>query len=161
MAQIAKIAIEAATYAIDKPYSYQVPDGMTVSAGLRVMVPFGRGNRCSEGMVLAVENGQPERKLKAVLSVLDEAPQLSDRQIRLALWMCERYFCTFYDALHAILPIGLWYEHREIWSLTRKTAEGELTEKETQLADMLRQREQTFAALQAAQPQARAVLQRL
>ena len=41
MAQIAKIAIEAATYAIDKPYSYQVPDGMTVSAGLRVMVPFG------------------------------------------------------------------------------------------------------------------------
>ena len=47
MAQIAKIAIEAATYAIDKPYSYQVPDGMTVSAGLRVMVPFGRGNRRS------------------------------------------------------------------------------------------------------------------
>ena len=161
MAQIAKIAIEAATYAIDKPYSYQVPDGMNVSAGLRVMVPFGRGNRRSEGMVLAVESGQPERRLKAVLSVLDEAPQLSDRQIRLALWMCQRYFCTFYDALHAILPIGLWYEHREIWSLTKKAAEGELTEKEAQLADMLRQREQTFAALQAAQPQARAVLQRL
>ena len=69
MAQIAKIAIEAATYAIDKPYSYQVPDGMNVSAGLRVMVPFGRGNRRSEGMVLAVESGQPERRLKAVLSV--------------------------------------------------------------------------------------------
>ena len=86
--------------------------------------------------------------------MLDEAPQLSDRQIRLALWMCQRYFCTFYDALHAILPIGLWYEHREIWSLTKKAAEGELTEKEAQLADMLRQREQTFAALQAAQPQA-------
>lgn len=161
MAQIAKIAIEAATYAIDKPYSYQVPDGMNVSAGLRVMVPFGRGNRRSEGMVLAVESGQPERRLKAVLSVLDEAPQVCDRQIRLALWMCQRYFCTFYDALHAILPIGLWYEHREIWSLTKKAAEGELTEKEAQLADMLRQREQTFAALQAAQPQARAVLQRL
>ena len=147
MAQIAKIAIEAATYAIDKPYSYQVPDGMNVSAGLRVMVPFGRGNRRSEGMVLAVESGQPERRLKAVLSVLDEAPQLSDRQIRLALWMCQRYFCTFYDALHAILPIGLWYEHREIWSLTKKAAEGELTEKEAQLADMLRQREQTFDKL--------------
>ena len=49
MAQIAKIAIEAATYAIDKPYSYQVPDGMNVSAGLRVMVPFGRGIAARRG----------------------------------------------------------------------------------------------------------------
>ena len=54
MAQIAKIAIEAATFAIDKPYDYLVPDGMEVRAGMRVIVPFGRGNRRSEGMVLAV-----------------------------------------------------------------------------------------------------------
>lgn len=57
MAQIAKIAIEAATFAIDKPYDYLVPDGMEVRAGMRVIVPFGRGNRRSEGMVLAVEAG--------------------------------------------------------------------------------------------------------
>ena len=55
MAQIAKIAIENAVYAIDKPYDYLVPEDMTVCAGMRVTVPFGRGNRRSEGMVLSVQ----------------------------------------------------------------------------------------------------------
>ena len=161
MAQIAKIAIEAATYAIDKPYDYLAPEGMNVCAGMRVTVPFGRGNRRSEGMVLAVETGRPDRQLKAIESVLDETPQLSGEQIRLALWMCPRYFCTFYDALHAILPIGLWYQHREIWTLCGNVGGETLTDKELQLAERLRQGEQSFSDLQAAQPQARVILQKL
>lgn len=161
MAQIAKIAIEAATYAIDKPYDYLAPEGMNVCAGMRVTVPFGRGNRRSEGMVLAVETGRPDRQLKAIESVLDETPQLSGEQIRLALWMCQRYFCTFYDALHAILPIGLWYQHREIWTLCGNVGGETLTDKELQLAERLRQGEQSFSDLQAAQPQARVILQKL
>lgn len=161
MAQIAKIAIEAATYAIDKPYDYLAPEGMNVCAGMRVTVPFGRGNRRSEGMVLAVETGRPDWQLKAIESVLDETPQLSGEQIRLALWMCQRYFCTFYDALHAILPIGLWYQHREIWTLCGNVGGETLTDKELQLAERLRQGEQSFSDLQAAQPQARVILQKL
>ena len=161
MAQIAKIAIEAATYAIDKPYDYLAPEGMNVCAGMRVTVPFGRGNRRSEGMVLAVETGRPDRQLKAIESVLDETPQLSGEQIRLALWMCQRYFCTFYDALHAILPIGLWYQHREIWTLCGNVGGETLTDKELQLTERLRQGEQSFSDLQAAQPQARVILQKL
>ena len=66
MAQIAKIAIENAVYAIDKPYDYLIPEGMTVCAGMRVTVPFGRGNRRSEGMVLSVQEGTMDRPLKAV-----------------------------------------------------------------------------------------------
>ena len=154
MAQIAKIAIEAATFAIDKPYDDLVPDGMEVRAGMRVIVPFGRGNRRSEGMVLAVEPGLQDRPLKAVEALLDETPQLSREQIRLGLWMCQRYFCTFYDALHAILPIGLWYQHREIWTLQREPEEEALSDKERVLLDMLREKEQTFSDLQAAQPRA-------
>ena len=161
MAQIAKIAIEAATFAIDKPYDYLVPDGMEVRAGMRVIVPFGRGNRRSEGMVLAVEPGLQDRPLKAVEALLDETPQLSREQIRLGLWMCQRYFCTFYDALHAILPIGLWYQHREIWTLQREPEEEALSDQERVLLDMLREKEQTFSDLQAAQPRARELLQKM
>ena len=135
MAQIAKIAIENAVYAIDKPYDYLIPEGMTVCAGMRVTVPFGRGNRRSEGMVLSVQEGTMDRPLKAVETVLDREPQLSAEQIRLALWMCQRYFCTFYDALHAILPIGLWYQHKELWHLKREP-EGELPEKEQVLVSL-------------------------
>ena len=49
---IAKIAVSAATFAIDKPYSYFVPEHMTLIPGMRVTVPFGRGNRQTEGVVL-------------------------------------------------------------------------------------------------------------
>ena len=59
MTQIAKVAVAAATYAIDKPYDYLVPPGMELSVGCRVTVPFGRGNRTAEGMVLQLRQEVP------------------------------------------------------------------------------------------------------
>ena len=52
---IAKIAVSAATFAIDKPYSYRVPEDMTLLPGQRVLLPFGRANKRTEGVVLTVE----------------------------------------------------------------------------------------------------------
>ena len=62
---IAKIAVSAANFAIDKPYSYFVPRGMTLEPGIRVIVSFGRGNRKAKGVVLSLEEGD-ETGLKAV-----------------------------------------------------------------------------------------------
>ena len=52
---IGKIAVSAANFAIDKPYSYCIPDGMRVKPGMRVQLPFGRANKRCEGVVLTVE----------------------------------------------------------------------------------------------------------
>ncbi len=114
---IAKIAVSAANFAIDKPYSYRIPEGMELQPGQRVQIPFGRGNTRSEGVVLAVESGD-EDKLKAVERVLDETPVLSPYQLRLAAFLRERYFCTFYDAIRAMLPAGLWFQSKESYVLT-------------------------------------------
>ena len=114
---IAKIAVSAANFAIDKPYSYRIPEGMTLLPGQRVQLPFGRGNTRCEGVVLSVEAGD-ESKLKAVERCLDEAPILTERQLRLAAFLRERYFCTFYDAIRAMLPAGLWFQSKESFSLT-------------------------------------------
>ena len=114
---IGKIAVSAANFAIDKPYSYRIPDGMTLAPGQRVLLPFGRGNRTAEGVVLSLETGD-ETGLKAVEKCLDETPVLTAEQLRLAAFLRERYFCTFYDAIRAILPAGLWFDTRESYSLT-------------------------------------------
>ena len=114
---VAKIAVSAANFAIDKPYSYFVPEGITVSPGQRVQVPFGRANKRTEGVVLAVEPGSAE-KLKSIDACLDDAPILTEHQLRLAAFLRERYFCTFYDAIRAILPAGLWFQTKETYSLT-------------------------------------------
>ena len=118
---IAKIAVSAANFAIDKPYSYRVPEGMDLRPGQRVMLPFGRANKRTEGVVLTVEAGD-ESRLKAVERCLDEEPILTDRQLRLAAFLRERYFCTFYDAIRAMLPAGLWFQTKETFSLTEDTS---------------------------------------
>ncbi len=115
---IAKIAVSAANFAIDKPYSYFVPEGMSVQPGIRVTVPFGRGNRTCEGVVLSVENGSAEN-LKSVAQVLDEAPLLSSTMLRLAAFLRGRCYCSFYDAVRAMLPAGLWFRTTEHYSLTQ------------------------------------------
>ncbi len=109
---VAKIALNAATYAIDKPYDYQVPRELAASLrpGMRVLVPFGAGNRRTEGIVLALEPGcPPDSRRKAILTALDEEPVLDEEALRLALWMRERWFCTVYDAARAMLPAGLYF----------------------------------------------------
>ena len=114
---IGRIAVSAANFAIDKPYSYRIPQDMALAPGQRVMVPFGRANRRTEGIVLTVEPGS-EDKLKPVESCLDEEAILTETQLRLAAFLRERYFCTFFDAIRAMLPAGLWFRTRLTVSLT-------------------------------------------
>ena len=83
---IAKIAVSAATFAFDRPFSYKLPPGLEgVQLGCRVIVPFSRGNRPCEGVVLSVCSGEDAPALKAVLKALDAEPVLSAEQIRLAV----------------------------------------------------------------------------
>ena len=110
---VAKIAVSAATYWLDKPYDYLLPPELAGKAkpGMRVHVPFSRGNRRTEGIILAVaEHSDYDQPLKAVLQLLDEEPVLSEEQLKLAFFMRERFFCTVYDAVRAMLPAGLWFD---------------------------------------------------
>ena len=108
--KVAKIAVSAALYYLDRPYDYLIPQEFADAAvtGARVLVPFGRGNRHCEGIILALSEDSEYDKLKSIISVLDETPLLSDEQIKMALFMRERFFCTVYDAVKAMLPAGLW-----------------------------------------------------
>ncbi len=114
---VAKIAVSAANFAIDKPYSYRIPQQMDLKPGMRVTVPFGRSNRRTEGVVLALEEGDC-RELKSVERSLDEEPVLSDTMLRLAAFLRERYFCTFFDAVRVMLPAGLWFQTKDTYTLT-------------------------------------------
>ena len=118
-ADMVKVAVSAAPYSIDKPYSYLVPESLAAAAvpGVRVMVPFGRGNKESEGLILTRVQEPKLPGSKAIRQILDSEPVLDKAGIDLALWMRGRYFCTVFEAVKTILPAGLWYGLREIWSL--------------------------------------------
>lgn len=109
--KIAKVAVAGATYAIDRPYSYRLPKALEARArpGMRVLVPFGRGDRKLDAILLVAGEEDGDDKLKEVLALLDDEPVLDEGLLRTALWMRERYFCTVYEAARAILPSGLWF----------------------------------------------------
>ena len=122
---VAKIAVSAATYSIDRPYDYLVPEELvgSVSVGSRVTVPFGRGNRSCEGVVLALADATDLPSLKCIRSVLDRENVLNEAQVKLALYMRERFFCTVYDAVRAMLPAGLWFDEQGRQKANDKTVE--------------------------------------
>lgn len=139
--RIAKVAVSAANYSLDKPYDYLIPDSLTDSVvpGMRVTVPFSRGNRRSEGIVLALTDKSEYEKLKPIESCLDKEPMLTQAQLKLALWMHDRLFCTVYEAVRTILPAGCWF-----------TADGarRVNDKTCEMISLTVDPEEAFAAAQ-------------
>lgn len=109
---IAKIAVSGVPFRLDRPYDYSIPDSLAgkVVPGVRVEVPFTRTNRPTEGIVLALSEASAFDKLKPVSAVLDLEPVLDAGLLSLAIWMHERFFCTVYEAVKAMLPAGLWFK---------------------------------------------------
>lgn len=107
---IVKIAVENAVYTFDKLFSYAVPDKLCGSAavGVRVIVPFGKGNKKRQGIILSVEHGSHDN-LKYIIDITDEAPVISSELAELACFMKEHCFCTLYEAVKTMLPAGINY----------------------------------------------------
>lgn len=116
---IARVAISGAVYSMDKLYDYRVPALLEAAAqvGKRVSVPFAQGNRRQEGMVFALTDHSEYEKLKPIDAFLDESPILSASSLKLAVWMKSRFFCTYYDAVKAMLPAGIWLKGETVCSL--------------------------------------------
>ena len=153
---LARVAVSSVPYAADRLYTYLVPDELIGSAevGKRVTIPFGRGNRRVEGFLLEVGREAATSPLKPIDAVLDDAPLLDAKDIRLVRWMKARYFCTYYDAIKTILPGGVWLQYRELWHVNGEiSAEDALSSvapdslEETLLRAMLSAKEIERAAL--------------
>lgn len=117
---VCRVAISGASYAFDKLYDYDIPAEWAehVQPGVRVIVPFGRGSRTREAIVVRMgcdPNAEYERK--AILQVLDTQPVLDSHLLTLAAHMCSKLFCTFYDCARAMLPAGLWFRKTEQYTL--------------------------------------------
>lgn len=107
--QIAKVAVENATYSFDDAFDYAIPQTLAskVQPGVRVLVPFGNGNKKRQGFVFALRQPKDGKKLKAITEVLDEAPLLNNELLRVAVFLKEQTFCTLFEAAKAMLPSGI------------------------------------------------------
>ena len=107
--KVAAVAVENSAYSFDRAYDYLLGDEFKdAQAGCRVIVPFGKGNRCRQGIIVAVKDeSDGQAKLKSISQLIDAQPILSDEMLRLMQWIKDRTFCTLYDAAKTILPSGM------------------------------------------------------
>ena len=106
------VAVSNATFHFDKLYTYAVmPDQQdTVRLGSMVLVPFGRGSRARMGVVLACDAEPESAKLKFLFDIAPASACLTPELLRLVHFLKERTFCTYYEAVKAVIPYGAQYK---------------------------------------------------
>ena len=115
--KIAFVAVENAIYHFDHAFSYRIPEGMDLRPGCRVAVPFGRGNAKRQGIVLRIGEDKAD-DLKSVSELLDSEPVLNDEMLRMCGFIKSHCFCTYYDAVKAMLPAGINYRLSLMYSVS-------------------------------------------
>lgn len=143
----AKIAVENTLFAFDKLFSYEIPSGISgkVLPGVRVIVPFGRGNRKRVGLVFEVD-GETAANTKPISAVIDEEPVVSEELLNICKWLRDNTFCSYYDAFRAILPPGLSYSLKSRFSLAAGVDGKTLADDDRRLISLLKD-EENYAEL--------------
>ncbi len=171
------VAVDNAAFAFDKLYSYAVPEALAPFArvGARVLVPFGKAAP-RMGVVLGLEPDNDDPKRREILDIERGEPLLDGELVRLILLLRETTFCTYYDAVRAVLPKNsrlvpgekgetmeaLSSAHLEtVYVYRPKAAPERLTEKQRRLCALLRDHPMTAQAACEASQVGRDVLRRL
>ena len=120
MPLIAEIAVSGTAYSFDMLFSYAVPVQFadTVSCGCRVLVTFGRGNNRRIGVVMKLSHGET-KGLKSLVAVVDESPVISEELLRLAFYLRDNTFCTYFDAVKTMLPPAMSVSAKETFRLVK------------------------------------------
>lgn len=110
--QIAQVAVNDANIHFDRLYSYCVPPRLAgrIWPGSMVLVPFGRGNKPRMAVVLDVQEVEdaPDN-LKTLLDAAPEEARLTPDLMELVRFLKERTFCTWFEAVKAVIPYGAQY----------------------------------------------------
>ncbi|MDD7515987.1 primosomal protein N' [Ruminococcus flavefaciens] len=120
MPLIAETAVSGTAYSFDMLFSYAVPEKSEadIACGCRVLVPFGKGNKRRIGVVMKLSEGDG-RGLKKIVSLVDEEPVISEELLRLAFYVREHTFCTYFDAVKAMLPPAMSLSAKETFRLVK------------------------------------------
>lgn len=108
MARYANIIIDISHEKLDKTFQYKVPETMQqLQVGMRVLIPFGKGDRTITGYVVELTDTaeyEPE-KMKEIRRIDAEGIAIESQLIALAAWIRKNYGATMNQALKTVIPI--------------------------------------------------------
>lgn len=103
-----KVIIDNRASTLDRPFTYVIDEEfLDIQVGMRVVVPFGRGNKAIKGILIDIEDTYDgSYRLKSIIDVLDDKPIVTDKLLTLSMWMRKQYIASYLDSLQPILPPG-------------------------------------------------------
>lgn len=138
---IAEIAVEKTAVSFDDLFSYLVPEAFKdkVFEGMRVLVPFGRGDKMRSGVIFRLSEKEYDGRLKSIYSISDDGIFLDSEMLSLALYLKETTFCTYYDAVRTMLPAGLSLTFEEKYALSDSYSTEMLSDTEKSLLEQAKE----------------------
>ena len=129
--------------ALPGTYTYRIPEGMRLSIGMRVLVPFGR-KKIFTAIVVTLHDREPAGyDVKEILGTLDDKPILRHPQLDFWQWIADYYLCSMGEVYKAALPTGLKVESETTISANpdfEESEPGQLTDHERVILDFTAQR---------------------
>ncbi|MGN0173225.1 MAG: primosomal protein N' [Acutalibacteraceae bacterium] len=108
---IVSVYVEKTTISFDKSFDYSVPFDICekIFVGQRVLVPFGKGNRKRQGIIVKIKDNDEKEAvtIKPIFEIIDEKPLVTDEMLKIARFISDQTFCTFFEALRPMIPIGI------------------------------------------------------
>lgn len=105
----AKVIVDITHEKLDKVFEYLIPSDLegVLKVGTEVIVPFGKGNRETNGYVVDIaETCEYDcTKMKEILQISEKKVAIEGKMVALAAWMKEYYGGTMIQALKTVLPI--------------------------------------------------------
>ena len=106
----AEVIINSEALEIDRPFTYKVPEEFNneIKIGQIVKVPFGKGNKTSEGFILNLKNDDNIKfKTKNIAAILVKDPVIDEDDINLIEFLREKTLCKYIDAFRILIPVGI------------------------------------------------------
>ncbi|MBQ8997764.1 MAG: primosomal protein N' [Clostridium sp.] len=108
----AEIILNSEALEIDRPFTYKIPVELEekVQVGQIVKVPFGMGNKTSEGFVLSIKGENEVNisfKVKKISAIITDEPIIDEDGIKLINFLREKYLCKYIDAFRLLIPVGI------------------------------------------------------
>lgn len=128
MQDIAEVIVDVPVLQTNNPYEFKVPNKFIkdISVGMRVVVPFGKGNRRVQGFITKLKsNSKFSGKLKEISDLMDLEPVLTNELIQLGEWMAETTYSFRITSYQTMLPAVLRARYQKIVELIDKKVPSE------------------------------------
>ncbi|WP_207750698.1 primosomal protein N' [Anaeromonas gelatinilytica] len=127
MGLYAEVIVDNQSSKTDILFTYKIPSNMIkrVNIGMRVMVPFGRGNKTVQGLIINIKESInfDKKKLKDIIALIDKDPIISEELIELGIWMRREYLAQYIEVFKTIMPSGITQKVKKYISINDFTVE--------------------------------------